>query len=168
MIYCIPFFSYFPLNINALLDYYGIALGIFCSVYVYLDEKKSTKKEKIEKYLPFISLKHTANDDMLKITLKIKNNNNCYSNLSMYDSLVKEGFLEEKTNISLALSSKKKDDQNCIHSDIALSNLDVDGLPKYLEFFIDDRFGNTWECVFDKEEDENGKSAYYLKYSWLL
>lgn len=152
--------DFFGIPFVNLLTYYGTTLGVFTTIYTYLDRKWKDEKEKEEKDKPklFVEVKRNIADmDVYDITIE-NLNNALMSCVYLYDCYVKQ-VLGEKETFHVAFGKKSEIVRDAFSVDGSINIIEKDGLPKYVQVMFEDKKGNYWEYNFDKIK--NGEQKYY-------
>lgn len=163
IIYSLPCKQIIAIDSGNLLSFYGTALGISASYYMYIDTKRKEKQKEIIRKTPKL---HIAVDKVNANVFKIGVYNlveTCIMDIYLYNENADEDLDDGKTfevafNLSIDEEKRIKPQYNITdYEDI----IDRDGYPKFVQIGCCDEDGNRWGLTYDKWVRDND-IVYYL------
>lgn len=161
--YLLPF-KIFYFDYNAVLQYYGVALGILAAIMEYNNKSKEREVERLNDAKPnfFIDVRK-KNEDIFELIIE-NHSNRMLTNIYLYDEFLCN-VIDTKNSARIEINLtylktvdemeilKKENSGRIININMDDEIIDNDGYPKYVQIYCDDILRNSWECSFNKSND---------------
>ena len=153
--------NFFYLKENALLSFYGVALGIFVTFSTFYTEKKKEKIERDNKLKPYISVELEARKDGYFDIILTKLKNAIITDVFLYDVPLDNALpLTKKYNVNFYPDNEKGEAIDLSNYDSGL--IDNDGYPKYILISCYDEEDRMWQGEYIKLSNSD-RIVYQLK-----
>ena len=159
LFYHIPI-DFFYIEEDTIINFYGVALGIFSSFITYYFEKKKEKENRNQEIKPHIALNLDKRENVFVITLH-NIGSSIIKDVWIYDVYI-DSWLNKSKEYEFSFS-KEKNKENIFYvnlKDYDKNLIDEDGFPKYICISCCDTDERMWLCEYIKIK--NNEQMLYM------
>lgn len=167
LIYALPFPQVIAIESGDLLSYYATVFSILGSVYMFLRESKSKRKEHENGLSPALHVsleKENEEDDIFEIKI-VSLKAGLLFEVFLYDQLIcdkisEKEVIDRKITFKKGRKSNKDDCKVLVYQDDDLFKDKMSTYPDYIQIVCCDIEHNCWVCDFIRIDGKNGHEYY--------